>query len=195
VGAARSGRILAFIMIGLGMAQILAGAMIAGLWLAFIGVFVHSAARDEERRLRSRQLVTGVLVADAMTADPRTAPAAITAETFIEHHLLGGPHSAYPVVSPDGSVLGMITLAQLRRIAPERRATSLLRDIAVPLDELATAAPDEPVTALLARLTKAPGGRALILNGGRVAGIVTANDIARLLDARPLARSSQSAGP
>jgi Zn-dependent protease len=192
-GAARSGRILAFIMIGLGMAQILAGAMIAGLWLAFIGVFVHSAARDEERRLRSRQLLTGVRVSDAMTADPRTAPGAVTAENFIEHYLLGGPHSAYPVVLPDGSVLGMITLTQLRQIARERRATSLLRDIAVPLNELATATPSEPVTALLERLIKAPGGRALVLDSGRLVGIVTANDIARLLDARALVRSSQSA--
>ncbi len=195
LGAARFGRLLAYIIIGLGMAQILAGALITGLWLAFIGVFVHTAARDEERRLRSRQLLAGVRVADAMTADPRTAPGTLTAQTFIEHYLVGARHSCYPVVGPDGSVLGMITLTQLRQIAPERRATSLLCDIAVPLNELATAMPSEPVTALLERLTKAPGGQVLVLEGGRVVGIVTANDIARVLDARALARPSQSAGP
>lgn len=191
VGAARAGRILAFIIIGLGLAQILAGAMVPGLWLAFIGVFVHTAARDEERR----QLLTGVRVADAMTPHPRTAPAAVTAEDFIQHYLLGGQHSAYPVVAPDGSVLGMVTLTQLRRVAPDHRATTLLRDIAVPLHELATAAPGEALTALLGRLSAAPGGRALVIDGGRVVGIVTAADIAKLLDARDLALSSYRDAP
>jgi len=195
VGAARAGRILAFIFVGLGLAQVLAGAMVPGLWLAFIGVFVHSAARDEERRLRSRQLLTGVRVADAMTPHPRTAPAAVTAENFIQHYLLGGPHSAYPVVAPDGSVLGMVTLTQLRRVAPDHRATTLLRDIAVPLHELATAAPGEALTALLGRLSATPGGRALVIDGGRVVGIVTAADITKLLDARDLALSSNRDAP
>jgi Zn-dependent protease/CBS domain-containing protein len=191
ISAARAGRTLASIMIVLGFVQVMAGGTIAGVWLALIGLFVHGAAREEERRLRSRQLLTGVSVGDAMTAGPRTAPAAITAEDFIQHYLLGGAHSAYPVVAPDGSVLGMITLTQLRKVSPDRRATTPLRDIAIPLRELAIAAPDEPLTSLLARLSTAPGHRVLVIMGGRVVGIVTATDIAKLLEARDLVFSSR----
>jgi Zn-dependent protease/CBS domain-containing protein len=194
ISAARAGRALASIMVGLGFVQVLAGGTIAGVWLALIGLFVHGAARDEERRLRSRQLLTGVRVGDAMTAGPRTAPAAITAEDFIQHYLLGGAHSAYPVVAPDGLVLGMITLTQLRKVSPDRRAITPLRDIAIPLRELAVAAPDEPLTALLARLSTAPGNRALVVEGGHVVGIVTPADIAKLLEARDLVFSSRPGG-
>jgi len=187
LSAARAGRILAFILIGLGLAQFVAGSMVGGIWLMFIGMFLFGAARDEEARLESRQLLTGARVADAMSAHPRTAPAGITAEEFIHHYLLGGPHSAYPITGPDGSVTGMINLTQLRGVAPDRRTTTLVGDVATPLNKVTTAAPGEPLTALLERMAAAPGRRALVLDEGRVVGIVTATDIARLLDARKLA--------
>src|SRR5262249_60276163 len=42
--ASRTGRAVAFALIGLGIVQTVAGALINGLWLAFIGVFLHRAA-------------------------------------------------------------------------------------------------------------------------------------------------------
>ncbi len=189
LSAARAGRILAFILIGLGLVQFVAGSVAGGVWLAFVGMFMFVAARDEEARLESRQLLAGARVADAMSARPRTAPAGITAEEFIHHYLLGGPHSAYPVTGPDGSVRGMITLTQLRRVAPDQRTTTLVADIATPLNKVITAAPGEPLTTLLERMAAASDRRALVLDAGRVVGIVTATDIAKLLDVRKLAVS------
>jgi len=64
---------------------------------------------------------------------------------------------------------------------------TLVRDAAVPLERVPTAAPHEPLTALLERLRPDTGGRALVVDAGRVVGIVTASDIARLIDVRRLA--------
>jgi Zn-dependent protease/CBS domain-containing protein len=187
VSAARAGRILAFILIGLGLVEFLAGALVGGVWLAFIGWFIFAASREEEAQVVTRQAIADVRVADVMTADPHTAPADITIEDFIQRYLLGDRHSAYPVADRDGSIIGLITLAQLRGIPPSQRAAILVREAAIPLPRVPTAAPDEPLTALLERLGSDGGNRALVVDADGLAGMVTARDLSRLIEVYRLA--------
>ena len=189
IGAAQAGRVLAIILITLGLAEFLAGGLVGGVWLAFIGWFIFVAARDEETHLTTRQALAGLRVVDAMTADPHAAPGSLTVEEFIEGYLLGDRHSAYPVAGRDGTILGLVTLKQLRDVAPGRRAATSLRDIAVPLHTVPTAAPLEPLSALIERLAAAGhGSRALVIESGKVVGIVTPSDLARLIDVYRLAQ-------
>lgn len=187
LSAARAGRTLAFVLIAFGFVEFLAGAMIAGIWLAFIGWFIFTAARTDELQLLTRDALSGVRVADAMTANPHTAPAWVTVQDFIERYLLGDRHSAYPVKDHKGSITGLVTLAQIRQVAPGNRANTSVGEIAVPLHHVTIASPDEPVTTLLERLASDRGHRALVVDGGCVVGIVTATDLTRLIDVRRLA--------
>ncbi|MDH6194029.1 Zn-dependent protease/CBS domain-containing protein [Mycobacterium frederiksbergense] len=187
VGAARAGRVLALILIVLGLMGFLAGALIGGVWMAFIGWFIFAASRDEEAQLVTQQAIADVRVSDVMTAHPNTAPPDITIDEFVQRYLLGDRHSAYPVTERHGAVTGLITLAQLRRIAPNRRAVTLVRDAAIPLAQVVTAAPDERLTTLLERLRSSGSNRALIFDAGQLIGIVTASDLNRLIDVYQLA--------
>jgi len=188
IGAARAGRTLAFVLIAFGLLEFLAGAMVAGVWLAFIGWFIFTAAHSDEAQILSRNALAGVRVRAAMTAHPRTAPAWITVQDFIERYLLGDRHSAYPVEDPNGSISGLITLAQLRQVEPRTRSTTRVGEIAMPLSRVPVATPDEPVTALLERLASAQSNRALVVDAGRVVGIITASDLTRLVDVYRLAK-------
>jgi Zn-dependent protease/CBS domain-containing protein len=195
IGAAHAGRVVAFILIGLGLAQFVAGGLVGGVWLAFIGWFIFAASREEEMRISTQQMFSGVRVADAMTAHPHTAPGWITVDEFVQRYVLGDRHSAYPVIDRSGSISGLITLRQLRDLAPERRPHTAVGDVAQPLHEVPSGAPQEPLTALLERM--APGGprsRALVLDGGQVVGIVTPTDVARLIEVYRLAHP-QDANP
>jgi CBS domain-containing protein len=107
-------------------------------------------------------------------------------EDFIHSYVLGDRHSAYPVEGPSGTIVGLITLSQLRLVPPEERRFTLVRDAAMPMDRVVTAAPHEPLTVLLERLASSDGNRALVLQHGGVVGIVTASDISRLIDVRAL---------
>ena len=189
VGAAHAGRVVAIILIALGLAEFLAGGLIGGVWLAFIGWFIFVAAREEETQVTTRQALAGLRVADAMTAQPHAAPGWLTVADFIERYVLGDRHSAYPVADRDGSIVGLVTLRQLRELAPNRRTTTSVREIALPLHSVPTAAPLEPLSALIERLAAAGhGSRALVIDGGRVVGIVTPSDLARLIDVYRLAQ-------
>jgi CBS-domain-containing membrane protein len=121
-----------------------------------------------------------------MSPDVRTGSSELTVDEFVARHVLGGRHSAYPVIGHTGAVDGLVTLRQLRDVSPPLRSSTLVRDVALPLADLATCGPDEPVEDLLARLTRDSGGRALVFDRGRLVGIVTPADVARVLDARTL---------
>jgi len=189
IGAARAGRVVAIILIVLGLAEFLVGGLFGGVWLAFIGWFIFAAAREEEVQVTTQQIFAGVRVADAMTAQPHTAPGWITVEDFIQRYVLGDRHSAYPVAERDGSIIGLVTLRQLRALAPGQRGSTSVGEIALPLRSVPTAAPQEPIAALLPRMAPVgPHSRALVVDGGRVVGIITPSDLARLIDVYRLAR-------
>ncbi|MXI81795.1 aldehyde dehydrogenase family protein [Mycobacterium tuberculosis] len=180
---------VALVLIALGLAEFVAGGLVGGVWLAFIGWFIFAAAREEETRISTQQLFAGVRVADAMTAQPHTAPGWINVEDFIQRYVLGERHSAYPVADRDGSITGLVALRQLRDVAPSRRSTTSVGDIALPLHSVPTARPQEPLTALLERMAPlGPRSRALVTEGSAVVGIVTPSDVARLIDVYRLAQ-------
>ena len=187
VSAARAGRIVAYALIGIGLVEFLAGFLVGGVWMAFVGWFLLTASRVEETAIATRQSLAGVSVADVMTARPRTAPGWISVEEFIQRYLLGDRHSSYPVENSDGTITGLITLGQLREVPPDERTATLIRDVAIPRDQVPTAEPHEPLIALLERLAPVAGGRALVVEAGQMVGIVTASDIARVIDVRRLA--------
>jgi Zn-dependent protease len=183
VGAAHAGRIVAIVLITLGLAEFVAGGLISGVWLAFIGWFILAAAREEEVQATNQQMFGGMCVADAMTPKPHTAPGWISVEDFIQCYVLGDRHSAYPITERDGSTVGLVTLQQLRGVAPGLRATTRVRDIALTLQNVPVAAPGEPLNALLQRMSPVgPRSRALVMEGADVVGIVTTGDVARLID-------------
>ncbi|OBC00372.1 zinc metalloprotease [Mycobacterium sp. 852013-50091_SCH5140682] len=187
VGAARAGRGVGYSLIGVGLLQFFAGAVVGGVWTAFIGWFLLTAAREEEATVRVRQALAGLTVADVMTTNPHTVPAGISVDDFIRDYLLGDRHSAYPIKRPDGTICGLITLEQLRSLASSERTSTLVEDAAIPLAQVPIAGPDEPVTVLPERLDSPTGHRVLVMRDGTHAvGIVTARDIARLLDVRRL---------
>ena len=187
LGAARGGRVVGYALIALGLFEFMVASIVTGVWTVFIGWFLLSAAQSEERRILTRQSLSGVRVVDAMTARPHTAPGGISVEDFIQSYVLGDRHSAYPVEGPGGAIVGLITLTQLRQVAPGERGTTLVRDAAMPMDQVVTAAPHEPLTSLLERLAPSGGSRALVVDRGQVVGILTASDISRLIDVHTLA--------
>jgi Zn-dependent protease len=187
VGAARAGRFVGYALIGVGLLQFFAGAVVGGVWTVFIGWFLLTAARTEEATALVRHALAGLTVADVMTADPHTAPAGISVDDFIRDYLLADRHSAYPVERPDGTICGLVTLEQLRNLPSPERASTLVEETAIPLAQVPIAGPDEPVTVLPERLGSSAGHRVLVMRDGpHVMGIVTARDIARFLDVRQL---------
>ncbi len=178
VVAARAGRVFGFTLIALGLLQAISGTG-GGLWFILLGLFVVTMASAEERHARTTTALAGVRVRDIMTANPETADANSTVTEFLRDIALLRRHSTFPLLDHTGRLQGLVTLNRIRAVPPEQRANTLLREVACPPDEIPRAQPDEPLSALLPRLTGCADGRALVVDNDDLLGIVSPSDISR----------------
>ena len=184
--ATTAGQVVAFGLVALGMLSLLAGDSVGGLWMVLLGWFLLVAARAEQASGTAEHVLHGVVVGDVMSTPVQTADGDLSVAQFIEKHVLSGRHSAYPVVDPHGTVVGLVTLDRLRDVPPARRTTTAVRDASLPLEHVAAAQPRDALTEVLPRVTRESGGRALVFDQGRLVGIVSPADVTRVLESRAL---------
>ena len=181
VGAARIGRLFAFLMMGFGSGQFIFREDIGGLWLVFVGWFLLSSARSEQTRAHWRGILEGVTASDAMTSDLELIPDWITIQAFIDNYVAVGGQSAYALRGIDGEVTGLVALEHLRKVRGEHRASTRLSEVSCALADVPRAAPTDDLLDLLGRASGCAGGRAFVMDEGRLLGMVTPEDVERLL--------------
>jgi Zn-dependent protease len=192
--AARIGMGFAYLLIAYGLATfIFAGSLIGGVWSVFLGWFLLSAARSEEVGGMIRQALSGMTVAQVMTPNPVQAPDGISVEDALHGYVLASRHSTFPTYDEAGRLSGLLTLTALKNVAPGARPTTLIKEIICPLDEVSTANPADPVTSVLGLPEGCSEGRTLIVDGGRLVGIISPSDINRLLQRSVSGRSQVAA--
>jgi Zn-dependent protease len=193
--ASACGTAVGYGLVALGAGLVLAGAPLSGVWMALLGWIVIEAARAEQGGAALHRLLGATRVADIMTPDPVTVPADLSVDALIRHHVASCRCSAFPVTGPDGSPSGLVALSRLREVPAHLRATTPVAAVAIPLDRVVAAHPDDLVVDLLARLTPASGRRALVLGpGGELVGIVTAAEVERALEVATVAGAGSLAG-
>jgi len=182
-GAARLGRVCAFVMMGLGLLSLVINGALSGLWLIFLGWFLMSAARSEESQMVMRGALSGLRVGDVMSRNPAIAPGWITVDEFMRSYLPGQNATAYPIKNFDGALDGVVTVARLAQVPQEERHLRRVRDVGTGMDHVAKAAPGEPVTGVLDRFSPSNEGQMLVIDGGELVGMLSPGDIARALGA------------
>ncbi len=183
--ATRVGAFLAWVLIGLGLLQAFAG-LFQGLWFAVIGWFVLAAGRAEEQRVVVEGALAGVSVAELMTVAPVTVPAHSSLADVADSLAGTARHTAYPVASPHG-IVGLLPFGTLIDHPPPSWATTGVDECMLPLDAVPQLAPNTSALTALEQLTASHVGRGLVLDGGRLVGILSITDLARTMTlGRPL---------
>ncbi len=181
--AGAMGRGFAYLMIGGGAALFFIVGDVQGLWLAVLGWFLNSWARGETESTLVAARLSGVHVGDLMVRQPVTAS---PDETLAHLHQLivwGPPYTSYPVVDR-GVALGLLPAACFRDVPQADWDQRVVADCMVPSGDLATFAPDDDALDALMRLQGAPLGRGLVLDGGRMVGLLSITDLAHALRTR-----------
>src|SRR6266852_6575664 len=188
--AARIGMAFAFLFIAYGLITFFAaGSLFGGVWAVFLGWFLLSAARAEEAGGLIRQALSGISVAEVMTPNPAQAPDDISVEEALHGYVLTSRHSTFPTHDESGQLSGLITMAALKNVAPDARPTTRIREIICPLDKVSSARPADPATNLLNVSDGCSEGRTLVVDNGRLVGIISPSDISRLMQRSLAGRS------
>ncbi|HSS95028.1 MAG TPA: site-2 protease family protein, partial [Candidatus Dormibacteraeota bacterium] len=182
--AVRIGRFFAYLMIAIGVLMLFTGSVVNGIWIAFVGWFLLSAGSSEEAGTAVRGLLTSVPVSAAMTSPVVTVPDWLTVEQFLASTAPQHTFTSYPVHDPSDRLTGIVRLGELARLPPQARAAERLKDRARPISEVPTASPSEDLAAMIQRVGTALDQRVLVFDNGRLAGIVSPVDVARVLAIR-----------
>lgn len=186
VTAARAGRAFGWLLVALGLLQVVLGVGFGGLWMALIGWFITMAAGAEEQQARLRHSLGDVRVGDVMTRDPASVPGNLTVTEFIDEHLFRNRFSAFPLVENGDRPVGLITLNRITQVPADRRHDTRLNEVACMGDDVPTARSQEQLVELLPRLAECSDGRAIVVENGRLVGIVSRTDVARHVEVADL---------
>jgi Zn-dependent protease/CBS domain-containing protein len=173
--ASRAGQFIGYAMVGLAVLGVLQGSL-DFIWFGLIGWFIAMLAEGSYRQQLLKATLQGVRVSAIMSPDPVVAPGSITLDELVEEYFLGGRHSRYPVESA-GSIIGLISLSDVKRVPRDEWATTYVaesadRDLATLLVDA-----DEPADSVIGRLSGAEPGALLVVADGRLVGVLTRADV------------------
>lgn len=181
--AAGAGTYFAFFMIAVGVMSLLRGDAVSGVWNILIGWFLKEASAGAYQRARLDDTLAGITVADAMLRDVATLPAQISLEEAARDHFLHTGYGGYPVVRGD-KVVGLLCLKDILRVPPPERAATSVQAAMLPLDERIVIDPTALLLAAMGRMVEAGTGRLIVMEGGRLVGLLTMNAVVRQVRVR-----------
>jgi Zn-dependent protease/CBS domain-containing protein len=175
--AVLGGKSFGTLLIVLGALQALTVAPVSGLWLVFIGWFLRTLAASSLRQQVLQNLLRGFVTADLMTPQPEVVSAHMAIDDLVDGPLRRLRYGSYPVV--DGATLvGMITLEDVKRVPSGEWKATAVGDAMTPLVDCAVTSPTTPIDDALHEMSRPSArGRALVVEGGRLVGIVSASDV------------------
>lgn len=178
--ATRSGGILGFALILLGVLSIIAGNFVGGLWWFLIGLFVRQAADASFMQYMARQALAGEPVLRFMTPDPVTVPASVTLRAFVDDYVYRYHYDLYPVTR-DGRLVGCVRTHDVKDLAPETWDAHVVSEIMRPPTPELTIPPGADAMQALAQMRRSTNSRLLVTEGGRLVGVLVLKDMLELI--------------
>jgi Zn-dependent protease len=195
--AAASGKLIAYVMIGLGIFSAFAGdrggviaeyfGRFGGIWLAFIGWFLLSAAQASVSQLTIRETLTGLCASDVMSHEVPTIPGNLSLEEYSGEVLRTGRR--IHIVTMDDRLLGLMNVTALNQVPRDEWAMNSVQAVMVPRDKILWASPEEPLPRLLERLMGADVNQMPVVRhsddgAAHIVGMVTRDAILRVIQTR-----------
>jgi Zn-dependent protease/CBS domain-containing protein len=177
VYTAQIGRVVGWIVIGLGIAAAFAELVTEGIVLLALGWMLTTGARTIDRRTAMEHLLRGVHVEDAMERDVGWVGPQLTVDTFADR--LQGPDAlpAIPVVDGE-TVVGVVGRRRLARLGRRQLGGVRAGDVMASPPATPLLAPDDPLWDALEALSNNGLDALVVAEHGRLAGLLTRDGVA-----------------
>jgi Zn-dependent protease/predicted transcriptional regulator len=173
------------ILLGVGMVfglrvPIFGSGPVSGLWLAFIGWFLHNAALTSYRQLLIKETLEEVPVKRLMRTRVITLEPDLTVEALVNDHMMGSDQRAFPVTE-NSRFMGLVCLQDVRKIARDNWPGTSVKDIMTAADQLSILAPNDDAAEALFELARRNVNQLPVVSEGGFQGLVTREDILKWL--------------
>lgn len=177
------GAAFAVMIMALGVLNIMAGAFIAGLWQMLIGFFIYNAATASRVQLALRTVLKHVPVSRVAIKDPVTVGPDTSLQTLVEDYFYKHHHKFFPVVK-DGAAAGCIDLKQVSHVPRGDWPATRVSEVMSQLDDDHVIGADENALAAVRKMQSEATNHLLVLDDGKLAGLVTMKDLLSYLAIR-----------
>jgi Zn-dependent protease/CBS domain-containing protein len=170
-------------MILVGVVTFVAGNFVGGVWWFLIGMFLRSASIMSYRQLLIKGALEGEHVRELMKSDLVTIGPSVTLDRLMDDYIYRYPYKMFPVVD-GGRLFGVVSVNQLREIPREEWAFRTVKDVAATCTEVNTIEPDADAIKALEKMNKTSSGRLMVVERGRLVGILALRDLLSFLSRR-----------
>jgi CBS domain-containing protein len=168
------------VLMALGVASVLTGNFVSGMWWFLIGLFLHGAARGSYFQLMMRRALEGEPVRRFMCAEPVTVSPAMTVRELVEDFIYRHHHDMFPVTE-DGQLIGCVSTREVKAVPREQWDQLIVRDIAKACSPENTIDPDQDAVKALTLMQRTGNGRLVVTQQGRLVGVLALKDLLHLL--------------
>jgi CBS domain-containing protein len=181
--AAGAGQLFGWLLVFAGFMSLFGGASAQGLWLLLIGWFLSNAAGVSYQQMFLSQSLRHVRIIDLMR-QVTTLDSDLLVQAFVDDHLMAGEQLAYPVLV-GGNLVGIVRLADVRKVAREKWPWTRISEIMTPREQLTTI--DASISAVRAAQMLAGAGTAelAVVDGLAFVGLVEQQDVLRWTTLHP----------
>ncbi len=178
--AASTGRFFGFLFIVVGVWLALKGNIINGLWIAFIGWFLESAAAAQVQQQMVQGLLVGHTVSQAMGNACTHVSADVSLQNLIDQEVLTHGRQCFLVDRGD-HVVGLLTLHDMKEIPRLSWATTTAAQAMKPVEKLKKIDPKAELWTAMEKMGRDGISEMPVMLGNNFVGLLSTGDIVRYL--------------
>jgi Zn-dependent protease/CBS domain-containing protein len=180
--AAGVGQVFGGLFIAYGVYLALTVNIFNGLWIAFIGWFLYSAADSSRRDLTMREILKGVHVRDVMDPSPACTSSDTPINDVVQQTFFRAGYRAAPICQGD-KLLGIATITDVKKIPQEQWATTPVSAITT-REPLYTVNEDDDLGEAIKLLSAHDLNQLIVLKEGHLSGLLNRSHVIRYLQLR-----------
>ena len=181
--ASRAGQGFALALVAWGVLNLFSGAFASGFWMILIGWFLNNAAKSSYQQLIVKQALQSVPVEQIMRTHLLRVPPDLSLESFVRDYLMLSDQQAFPVEA-NGRLLGLVRIADVRKIPQEDWAFASVQDVMTPADQVLALSPGAGAERALEELAERDIEQMPVVSQERVIGMVGRGDLMKWLALR-----------
>jgi Zn-dependent protease/CBS domain-containing protein len=152
----------------------------SGLWLAFIGWFLASAATRSYRGFLMQEMLGGVTVGRLMRSSGIAFPPDTTVDDAVRRGFMRSEQRAFPILE-EGRLVGLLTVSDLRKV-DESEWSRRVSELMTPASELEVTTPNEEALSAMKKLAQKDLEELPVVEGANLVGMLERRDLARFIE-------------
>ncbi|HTQ62953.1 MAG TPA: site-2 protease family protein [Candidatus Solibacter sp.] len=178
--AANTGRFFGFFFIFVGVWLALKGNLINGLWIAFIGWFLESAAVAQVQQQLVQGLLVGHKVSEIMGNACTQVPGGATLQSLVDQEVLAHGRQCF-LVNLDERVVGLLTLHDIKEVPRPSWTSTTAAQAMIPVEKLGKLDPGAELWTAMEKMSKDGISLMPVMAGNNIVGMLSTGDIVKYL--------------